>query len=83
MHELQFNVIKWFIKWFIKWVINFIHFFIPKPLFLLYINIVFLYLKINFFLANSADPDEMPHFIWVLTVWLSTHLGVSSLLRGN
>ena len=24
-------------------------------------NIVFLSLKINFVLANSADPDEMPH----------------------
>ena len=24
-------------------------------------NIVFLYLKIDFFLANSADTDEMPH----------------------
>ena len=25
------------------------------------INIVFLSLKIHFVLANSADPDEMPH----------------------
>ena len=34
-------------------------------------------LKIIFILANSADPDEMPHFIWVLTVCQSTRLGVS------
>ena len=25
-------------------------------------NIVFLYLKIDFVLPNSADPDEMPHY---------------------
>ena len=26
-------------------------------------NIVFLSLKIDFDLANSADPDEMPHYV--------------------
>ena len=45
-------------------------------------NIVFLSLKIDFVLANSADPDEMPHnmwhFIWVFTVCQSTPFGVSS-----
>ena len=25
-------------------------------------SVVFLIMKINFVLANSADPDEMPHF---------------------
>ena len=30
-------------------------------------------LKVIF--ANSADPDEMSHFIWVFTVGQSTHLG--------
>ena len=25
-------------------------------------NIVFLSLKIGFIIANSADPDEMPHY---------------------
>ena len=24
-------------------------------------NIIFIFLKINFVMANSADPDEMPH----------------------
>ena len=42
-------------------------------------NIIFLSLTINFALANSADPDEMPHFIWVLTVCQSTRFGVPSL----
>ena len=31
-------------------------------------NIVFLSLKIDFVLVNSADPDEMPHFIWDFTL---------------
>ena len=26
-------------------------------------NIIFLSLMINFVLANSADPDEMPHYV--------------------
>ena len=39
--------------------------------------IVFLSLKIYFVFANSADSDEMLHFIKVFTVCKSTHLGVS------
>ena len=40
--------------------------------------------KIDFVLANSADPYEMPryavfHFIWVFIVCQSTRLGVSGL----
>ena len=35
----------------------------------------FLSLKIEFVLANSADPDFMWHFIWVFTVCHSTSLG--------
>ena len=45
---------------------------------------IFLTLKINFVLANSAEPDEMTHyvaFIWVVTVCQSTCLGVSSTLK--
>ena len=38
-------------------------------------------LKINFVLANSTDPDEMLHFIWVFTVCKSPDSGVSSLKR--
>ena len=34
-------------------------------------------------LANSDDPDEMLHFIWVFTFCQSTHLGVSSIQRVN
>ena len=30
-----------------------------------------------FVLANSVDPDEMLHFIWVFTVCQSTHLVVT------
>ena len=30
----------------------------------------------DFVLANSADPDEMPHFIWIFAVWESTCLPV-------
>ena len=33
---------------------------------------VFLYLKIDFVLANSADPDEMPHYV-------AFHLGLHCL----
>ena len=29
----------------------------------IYCTYVFLSLKINFVLANSADPDEMPHYV--------------------
>ena len=35
-------------------------------------------------LANSADPDEMPHmwhFIWVFTVYQSTYLGIYGLQK--
>ena len=35
-------------------------------------NIIFLSVKIDFVLANSADPDEMLHFICVFTVYHST-----------
>ena len=38
----------------------------------------------GFILASSADPDEMLHFadfIWVFTVYQSTHLGVSRIQR--
>ena len=28
-----------------------------------FLNIVFLSLKINFAIANSADPDEMLHYV--------------------
>ena len=37
-------------------------------------NSLFLLLKINFVKLNSADPDEMWHFIWVYTVCRSTLL---------
>ena len=39
-------------------------------------------LKMDFVLANSADPDEMC-FTWVFTVCQSTYLGVSGLQRFN
>ena len=48
--------------------------------------IVFLSLKMDFVLANSADPDEMLHyaaFHLVFTVSQHTHLGVSGLQRVN
>ena len=35
----------------------------------------------RFYLANSADLDEMLHYIWVFTVCGSTHLGVSGIKR--
>ena len=35
-------------------------------------NIVFLFLKVFFVLANSAGPDEMPHFV-------AFHLGLHCL----
>ena len=37
-------------------------------------NIEFLFLKINFVLANSADPDEMPHYA-------AFHLGLHCLWK--
>ena len=43
---------------------------------------VFLSLKIDFVLANSADPDEMPHdaaFHTAFTVCQSTYFVVSGL----
>ena len=36
-----------------------------------------------FHLTNSADPDEMPHFIWVFTACQSTNLPVSRMKRIN
>ena len=45
---------------------------------------LFLSPKIVFILANSADPDEMPHFaafIWVITVCQSSCLPVSRMKR--
>ena len=47
-------------------------------------NDAFLGLKIAFILANSADPDEMPHyadFILVFTVCRHTCLLVSRIKR--
>ena len=47
------------------------------------LNIIVL-LKIVYILANSADPDEMPHeqhFIWVFTVCQTTYLSVSRMKR--
>ena len=46
------------------------------------LDIVFLSLKIDFVLANSADPDEMAryaayHLVWVSTVCESTVYGFS------
>ena len=43
----------------------------------------FLSLKIDFVSANSDDPDELCHFIWVFTVCQSTCLEVSGLQRVN
>ena len=44
-------------------------------------------LMIVYILANSADPDEMPHgmrhFIWVFTVCKSTNFWVSGFQRVN
>ena len=36
---------------------------------------IILSLKIHFVLSNSADPDEMRHFIWVFIVCYSINLG--------
>ena len=47
-------------------------------------NIVFLSLKVDFVLANSADPAKCHiqwHFIWFHTVCKSIHLGFSGLQR--
>ena len=48
------------------------------------INIAFLSLRINFVLANSADPDEMTHSaaFHLRLHCESTHLGVSSVYKG-
>ena len=43
--------------------------------------IVFLSLKIVFVLANSVDPDEMQHLIWLFTVLSKYDLGVTSIRR--
>ena len=43
-------------------------------------------LKSQFYLANSADRDEISHFValhQVFTVWKSRCIGVSSLQRIN
>ena len=48
-------------------------------------NIVFLSLKNDFAIANSADTDEMPHyghFIWVFTVCRNTCLVLCMLGAG-
>ena len=49
------------------------------------INDIFLPLENVHILANSADPDEMPpyvfFFIWVSAVCESTNLGVTGLQR--
>ena len=42
---------------------------------------IYLSLKLDFVLANSAVWDEMPTFIRVFTVCQSTCLGVSGLQR--
>ena len=46
-----------------------------------------IFLKIDFVLANSVDPDEMPHYApfyqGTFTVCQSTHLGVTSKQRVN
>ena len=47
-------------------------------------NIVFHSLKIDFVFANSADPDEMPHYAAFhlgIHCLSSTHLRVSGLHR--
>ena len=41
----------------------------------------FLSPMIDFVCANSVDPDEMLHFIWVVAVCQSTHLRFKSLHR--
>ena len=49
-------------------------------------DFVFLSLKMDFVLANSADPDEMLHdaaFHLVFTVSQHIHLGASGLQRVN
>ena len=43
--------------------------------------IVFLSLKINLILTNSADPNEMPHEVF--TMCQCTRLGLSGLQRGK
>ena len=47
-------------------------------------HIAFRLLKINFTLPNSADPDEMPHVEYFMSVKLLTehHLEFLSLNRG-
>ena len=53
---------------------------------ILFTNIVVLSLKIDFFLVNSADPDEMQHsvaFYLVFTVCQRTRYGVSGPERIN
>ena len=46
-------------------------------------NIVLvLSVEINLVLANSADPDEMRHSIWIFTVCQSISFRVSGLQRG-
>ena len=40
-------------------------------------------LKIVFILANGANPDKMPSYIWVYTVCQSTCLSVSGMKRAK
>ena len=50
----------------------------PGPLYILGVTSynLFIYLKMDSFLANSADSNEMPHhFICAFGVCQSTHLG--------
>ena len=51
---------------------------------IMYKNIAFLSLKIDFDLTNNVDTDEIPHgaaFHRVFTVYQNTHLGLSNLQR--
>ena len=45
------------------------------------IEIVYLSLTIVFVLhvANTVYPDEMRHFIWVITICLIAHIGVTGI----
>ena len=58
------------------------------PLYVLRVTCYILHIKCIsfvedcFVIANSVDPDEMPHyaaFIWVFAVCQRTHLGVTSI----
>ena len=34
-----------------------------RDVFFFFLNVYFLFLKIDFVLANSVDPDAMPHYV--------------------